>query len=58
MKYEVVNIFIILLQKGVGLVAINDSFLIEGTIYRILKIYFKSEPYYMSIVELFHEVRK
>ena len=52
-----VNIFVICLQSGVGLVAINDSFLIEGTIYRILKIYFKNEPYYMSIVELFHEVR-
>ena len=44
------------LQKGVGLIAINDSFLIESTIYKILKKYFKSDPYYINVVELFHEV--
>ena len=44
-------------QSGVGLVTIDDSFLIEGTIYHILKMYFKSEPYYMSIVDLFHEIK-
>ena len=43
-------------QKGIGLVAINDSFLIEGTLYLILKKYFKSEPYYVNVMELFHEV--
>ncbi len=36
--------------------AINDSFLIEGTIYLILKKYFKTEPYYVQLLELFHEV--
>ena len=39
-----------------GLVAINDSFLIEGSIYKLLKQYFRSDPYYLHIVEMFHEV--
>lgn len=44
------------LQPEVGLMAINDSFIMEGTLYLMLKHYFKSEPYYIHIVELFHEV--
>ncbi|XP_019851306.1 PREDICTED: farnesyl pyrophosphate synthase-like [Amphimedon queenslandica] len=43
-------------KTGIGLVAINDSFLIEGTLYLILKNHFKSEPYYINIMELFHEI--
>lgn len=43
-------------QEGIGLVAINDSFCIEGTIYKILKKHFRSDPYYVDIMELFHEV--
>jgi farnesyl diphosphate synthase len=41
--------------EGVGLVAINDSFIIESTIYRILKRYFRDKPYYLNLMELFHE---
>lgn len=44
------------LQKGIGLIAINDSFWIESTIYKILKKYFRNDPYYINVVELFHEV--
>jgi len=40
----------------VGLVAINDAFLLESMIYRILSKYFKDQPYYVDILELFHEV--
>lgn len=46
----------IYLQKGIGLIAINDSFWIESTIYKILKKYFRSDSYYINVVELFHEV--
>jgi farnesyl diphosphate synthase len=42
-------------QEGVGLVAINDAFLLEGSIYIILKKYFRSHPAYIDIVELFHD---
>ncbi|PIA18319.1 terpenoid synthase [Coemansia reversa NRRL 1564] len=42
-------------RKDVGILAINDSFILESCIYRLLKKYFRSEPYYIGIVELFHE---
>jgi farnesyl diphosphate synthase len=42
-------------QEGVGMVAINDAFLLEGSIYIILKKYFRSHPAYIDIVELFHD---
>ena len=44
-------------QEGVGLVAVNDALWIEGTIYKILRRHFRSEPYYLNVVELFHEVK-
>ncbi|KAL4071938.1 isoprenoid synthase domain-containing protein [Scleroderma yunnanense] len=40
---------------GVGNIAINDSFMLEGAIYHLLKKYFRSEPYYIHLLELFHE---
>ena len=42
---------------GVGNIAINDAFLLEGAIYHLLKKYFRGEPYYVHLLELFHEVR-
>lgn len=42
-------------QEGVGLIAINDAFLLEGSIYTILKKYFRSHPAYIDIIELFHD---
>lgn len=40
----------------VGLISINDAFLLESCIYRLLKKYFSGEPYYVPLLELFHEV--
>ncbi|KAM0518450.1 hypothetical protein ACHAPE_004213 [Trichoderma viride] len=42
-------------QEGVGMIAINDSFLLEAGIYIILKKYFRDHPRYIELVELFHE---
>ncbi|KAG2153149.1 farnesyl-pyrophosphate synthetase [Suillus clintonianus] len=45
--------------KGFGKVnniAINDSYMLEGAIYHILKKYFRRESYYVDLLELFHEV--
>lgn len=39
----------------VGLVAINDSFLLEAIIYRLLSKYFRDAPYYADLIDLFHE---
>ncbi|KAI9208198.1 isoprenoid synthase domain-containing protein [Polychytrium aggregatum] len=41
--------------KEVGMIAINDSFIVESVIYRLLKKYFRAEPYYVHLIELFHE---
>lgn len=43
-------------QEGVGMVAINDAFLLESTIYSLLKKHFRSHPAYLDLIELFHEV--
>lgn len=43
-------------QPGVGMIAINDAFMLESSIYLLLKKYFRSHPAYIDLVELFHEV--
>lgn len=40
----------------VGMIAINDAFMLEAAIYILLKSHFKKESYYIDLVELFHEV--
>lgn len=42
-------------QEKVGLIAINDAFMLESAIYLILKQRFRSHPAYIDLVELFHE---
>ncbi|XP_069625515.1 farnesyl pyrophosphate synthase-like [Ranitomeya imitator] len=42
-------------RAGIGLDAINDSFLLEASIYRVLKKYCQRQPYYLSLLELFLE---
>lgn len=41
---------------GVGNIAINDAFMLEGAIYFLLKKHFRPEGYYVDLLELFHEV--
>lgn len=43
-------------KPGVGNIAINDSFMLEAAIYYLLKKHFRSTPYYVDLLELFHEV--
>ena len=43
-------------QEGIGLIAINDSFCLEGQIYQVLRKHFRNQPYYTDILDLFHEV--
>ncbi|CDO91830.1 unnamed protein product [Kluyveromyces dobzhanskii CBS 2104] len=42
--------------EEVGDIAINDSFMLEGAIYCLLKNHFRSQPYYVDLLELFHDV--
>jgi farnesyl diphosphate synthase len=42
-------------RATVGNIAINDSFLVESHIYVLLKKYFRHQPYYVDLVDLFHE---
>lgn len=44
------------LNEGVGNIAINDSFMLEGALYMLLKKHFRQDPYYVDLVDLFHEV--
>ena len=44
------------MQEGIGLIAINDSFCLEGQIYQVLRKHFRNQPYYTDILDLFHEV--
>ncbi|KAH7134977.1 isoprenoid synthase domain-containing protein [Dendryphion nanum] len=44
------------LVPKVGMIAINDAFMLESAIYVLLKKHFRQEKSYIDIVELFHEV--
>ncbi|EGX94931.1 farnesyl pyrophosphate synthetase (FPP synthetase) [Cordyceps militaris CM01] len=43
-------------MPGVGMTAINDAFMLESSIYTLLKKFFRTHPAYIDLVELFHEV--
>ena len=43
-------------MPDVGMIAINDAFMLESSIYLLLKKHFRSHPSYVDFVELFHEV--
>ncbi|ROT39227.1 farnesyl pyrophosphate synthetase [Sodiomyces alkalinus F11] len=43
-------------QEGVGMIAINDAFMLEAAIYNLLRRYFRDHPRYVDLIELFHEV--
>ncbi|KAF7330873.1 Fructose-bisphosphate aldolase [Mycena venus] len=40
---------------GIGMIAINDAIMLEGAIYFLLKKHFRSSPYYVDLLELFHD---
>ncbi|XP_075049703.1 farnesyl pyrophosphate synthase isoform X4 [Mixophyes fleayi] len=42
-------------KEGIGLDAINDSFLLESCIYRLLRKYCRDQGYYLNLLELFLE---
>lgn len=43
-------------KEEVGTIAVNDSFLIEACIYKLLKLRFREKIYYVELLELMHEV--
>ena len=43
-------------HDGVGMIAINDAFLLESAIYQLLKKHFRQHPNYIDMVELFHDI--
>jgi len=43
-------------HEGVGMVAINDAFMLESAIYTLLKTHFRQHKAYVDMLELFHEV--
>ncbi|KAI9292603.1 farnesyl pyrophosphate synthase [Neoconidiobolus thromboides FSU 785] len=43
-------------MPGVNTIAVNDAFILESCIYVFLKKYFKTEDYYVELLEAFHQV--
>lgn len=43
-------------QPNVGMIALNDAFMLEASIYLLLKQHYRSHPSYLGFIELFHEV--
>lgn len=43
-------------KDDLGLSAFNDAILLEAGIYKLLHQHFRDEPYYVDVLELFHEV--
>ncbi|KAI9921499.1 hypothetical protein PsorP6_002483 [Peronosclerospora sorghi] len=43
-------------KSTVKMIAINDAFLLEAFVFQILKKHFRSEPFYVDLVETFHDV--
>ncbi|KAF8186165.1 farnesyl-diphosphate synthase [Mycena galopus ATCC 62051] len=41
--------------SGTGLIAVNDAFMLESAIYYLLKKHFRHTPYYVELLELFHD---
>nr|QFS20865.1 farnesyl-diphosphate synthase [Sanghuangporus baumii]QHI34615.1 farnesyl-diphosphate synthase [Sanghuangporus baumii] len=39
----------------VGNIAVNDSFMLEAAIYHLFRGHFRSEPYYVDLLDLMHE---
>ncbi|XP_058015870.1 farnesyl pyrophosphate synthase isoform X3 [Ahaetulla prasina] len=40
-------------QEGIGLDAVNDAFLVESSVYQLLKRHCRDQPYYLNLIELF-----
>jgi farnesyl diphosphate synthase len=43
-------------NAGVGTAAVNDSFILESSLYILLKQFIKGKPYYVDLMELFQDV--
>jgi farnesyl diphosphate synthase len=43
-------------MPNVGMIAINDAFMLESSIYILLKKYFREHKSYVDLLELYHEV--
>ncbi|MCJ1266550.1 Farnesyl pyrophosphate synthetase [Lobaria immixta] len=43
-------------KPEVGMIAINDSFMLESSIYVLLAKHFRSHPSYLHFIELFHTI--
>ena len=44
------------LTHDLGTKALNDALLLGGSLFQVLKMYFKDKSYYINILELFHDV--
>jgi farnesyl diphosphate synthase len=40
----------------VGMIAINDSFMLESAIFHLLKLHFRGQVCYVDLLEIFHDI--
>mmetsp|Transcript_4108 Transcript_4108/g.6270 ORF Transcript_4108/g.6270 Transcript_4108/m.6270 type:complete len:479 (-) Transcript_4108:8-1444(-) len=40
----------------VKIIAVNDSFILQSLVYRIIALHFSHEPFYLKLIELFNDV--
>ena len=43
--------------EGISYIAINDSFMLEGAIYFLLKKHFRADSCYVDLLELIYDMR-
>ena len=43
-------------NNNLGIAAVNDGILLENGLYQLLRRYFREKPYYLHVMELFHDV--
>jgi len=38
------------------MIAVNDAIMLQSSIYYLLKLHFRDQPYYLDLLEIFHDV--
>jgi farnesyl diphosphate synthase len=44
--------------ESIGLMGVNDAFLLEGAIFQMIREHLWKDPFYVELLDLMHEVRQ
>jgi len=42
--------------EGIRMMAVNDALILEGAVFQMIRKNFRKEPFYVDLIDLFHEV--